>query len=104
MFYEDMNVDGFCIEPNFNINHKIEDVLNESLEKIKNSKESIQYVYYTEPDTMMHIHGTNTRQTRRVCKGIDKKIKKYVFCYFIAIFSIFSCIFFTLSFRYFSPL
>ena len=78
MFYEDMDVDGFCIEPNFNINHKIEDVLNESLEKIKNSKESIQYVYYTEPDTMMHIHGTNTRQTRRVCKGIDKKIKKYV--------------------------
>lgn len=78
MFYEDMNIDGFCIEPNFNINHKIEDVLNESLEKIKNSKESIQYVYYTEPDTMMHIHGTNTRQTRRVCKGIDKKIKKYI--------------------------
>lgn len=77
MFYEDMNIDGFLVEPNFNINHKIDDVLNESLEKIKNSKESIQYVYYTEPDTMMHIHGINTRQTRRICKGIDKKIKNY---------------------------
>lgn len=77
MFYEDLNIDGFSVEPDFSKNHKIDDVLNESLEKIKKSKESIQYVYYTEPDTMMHIHGTNTRQTRRICKGIDKKIKKY---------------------------
>lgn len=77
MFYEDMDVEGYKIEPDFNIDHKFDDVLNESLDKIKTSSKSIQYVYYTEPDTMMHIYGTNTRQTRRVCKGIDKKVKQY---------------------------
>ncbi len=78
MFYEDMKVKGYCIEPDFTIgNKKIDDVLNRSLKINAKEEAQIQYVYFTEPDGIMHEFGAYSKQAKEICKDIDDKVKEY---------------------------
>lgn len=79
MFYSDMNnVCGYSIEPDFSRKkHKIDEVLKKSLKTINKSVNTIQYVYYTEPDSIMHEFGPYSKEAKDVLKQIDKKIEKY---------------------------
>ena len=80
MFYSDMNnVCGYSIEPDFSRKkHKIDEVLKKSLKTINKSVNTIQYVYYTEPDSIMHEFGPYSKEAKDVLKQIDKKIEKYL--------------------------
>ena len=79
MFYYDMDVDGIVIEPNFaNNNHKIKDQLKQSLSLLKKStKPMIQYIYYTEPDKIMHQTGTNSKETRNTIEALNSQMEDY---------------------------
>lgn len=78
MFYEDMNLAGYCIEPDFSQSSvKIKDVLKRSLRLNQEKKRQIQYVYFTEPDTIMHEFGTYSEEAKGVCRSLDKQVEAY---------------------------
>ncbi len=78
MFYDDMDVDGFVVEPDFsNPKYKFDDLLKKSLNINHKYPKSIQYVYYQEPDGLLHSYGCYSLQVKDFLKEIDNKIKNY---------------------------
>ena len=77
MFYDDMDVKGYVVEPDFSTKHKIDDVLKNSLKINKKKEKQIQYVYYTEPDSTLHEYGCGSVETQKVLENIDKKVEDY---------------------------
>lgn len=78
MFYEDMNLSGYCIEPDFSKPIlKIKDVLKRSLKLNRQKKRQVQYVYFTEPDSTMHEFGTYSEEAKRVCRLLDEEVEAY---------------------------
>lgn len=79
MFYNDMDVKGYVVEPDFSKrSYDINEVLNKSLKLNKIEEKQIQYVYFTEPDGIMHEFGCDSKEAIRICIDIDKKVEKYV--------------------------
>lgn len=78
MFYHDMDVKGYTVEPDFSKEKlDIRDVLKRSLEINKRDEKSIQYVYFTEPDSIMHELGVSSKNTKEMCLYLDKEVEKY---------------------------
>lgn len=78
MFYEDMNVKGYCIEPDFSKSGMdISDLLKRSLAVNKKEECSIQYVYCTEPDSTMHKYGAYSPEAKEICRTLDKAVEEY---------------------------
>ncbi|MBE6138042.1 MAG: hypothetical protein E7176_06575 [Erysipelotrichaceae bacterium] len=78
MFYKDMDIKGYCIEPDFSKpKHDINDVLKESIRINKLNEKQVQYVYYTEPDSIMHEFGADSQSAIDICSELDKKVEEY---------------------------
>lgn len=73
-FFHDMNM-GRIVEPDFSKKIKLKGILKDSLKTIKNDK--IQYVYYTEPDGLMHGFGTYSKECINELNKIDKMVNNY---------------------------
>ena len=78
MFYDDLDINGYNIEPDFNKeNRSIDDALNKSLRINKKNERQIQYVYYTEPDSIMHKYGCYSDEAKNILASIDKSVCRY---------------------------
>lgn len=78
-FYSDLNVDGKIIEPDFSKKKRqIKDVLNKSLKSLNPLKRNIHYVYFANPDGLLHEYGTKSKLVTSCLIDINKKIEKYV--------------------------
>lgn len=75
-FYSDMNIKGINILPDFNNNEALKDILKRSLANLNG--ECYQYVYYTYPDTLMHIYGEDTIEIKDILNSIENDIEDYV--------------------------
>lgn len=75
-FYSDMNIKGINILPDFNNNEALKDILKRSLANLNG--ECYQYVYYTYPDTLMHIYGEDTIEIKNILNSIENDIEDYV--------------------------
>lgn len=77
-FYEDMKERGYVITPDFSKeDYDINDVLKESLEKLNTKASVIEYVYYTQPDGIMHKTGPYSEEAKSVIKDINDKVERY---------------------------
>lgn len=76
MFYDDLMANGVVIEPDFSkSNYSIKELLKRSLKACKSS--NIQYVYFSEPDGLLHEYGTDSDLVNQTMKIIDKEIENY---------------------------
>lgn len=77
-FYADLNVNGTMHLPNFKKKKKnFKRVLKHSLRAIKKKKQNVQYVYFTEPDGLMHVNGTFDQKVKDKLKEIDQYLSWY---------------------------
>lgn len=77
-FYNDLDVNGNIIQPDFsNPKRCFKDVLYKSLKLFKNNKLNIQYIYETEPDSLIHEFGCYHEIVKRMLKKIDCDLKWY---------------------------
>lgn len=77
MFYEDMNVKGYCLEPDFTKKYNLKDLLKKSLKINQKNEPSIQYVYYPEPDGIMHEKGPYSKEAKEELARIDSIVEEY---------------------------
>ena len=78
-FYSDMDVKGYIVEPDFSKHdYDVDEVLNKSLKINKQDEEQIQYVYFHEPDSIMHGYGCYSNEAMVICNDIDEKLEKFV--------------------------
>ncbi len=79
MFYSDMkDVKGYFTDPDFNNkNRTFDDILNRSIELNLKDELQAQYVYYDEPDHLMHDLGPYDIKIKELLKEMDKKIESY---------------------------
>lgn len=76
-FFNDMNISSRLILPDYNKdNNSLKDLLKRSLEGFNNN-DSLQYIYFTEPDTTMHINGEDSNLTKEVLNKIEKDVSWY---------------------------
>ena len=77
-FCSDSNVPGEIIQPDFKTNKRdLKDLLKRSLKSLKKKKSNIQYIYHTEPDSMMHMLGTGTKEVKDLLNTMNKDIEEY---------------------------
>lgn len=78
-FYEDLNVSGACIEPDFTKEDRdIKEILKRSLKNLKKNTDNIQYVYYTNPDSLLHEFGTRDVRITKCLEEINEAFEEYV--------------------------
>lgn len=78
MFYDDMDIKGYVVEPDFSKKiSDINDCLMRSLKINQIDEKQIQYVYFTEPDSIMHELGVDSESAISMCKELDDKVSKY---------------------------
>ncbi|MDE7263664.1 MAG: alkaline phosphatase family protein [Anaeroplasmataceae bacterium] len=71
-FFHDLNVNGTIHQPNFAKRKKqFKKVVRHSLKSIKRKKKNVQYVYYTQPDSLMHTNGAYHDEVCKRLKEID---------------------------------
>lgn len=75
-FFHDMKIHSSICNPDF-ANPVLKDVLKNSLKNIDKNVENVEYVYFTEPDGLMHGHGTYSEKITEVLKQIDKEVEEY---------------------------
>ena len=76
-FYYDMNINGMNILPDFNNpNEALKDILKRSLFNL--TLDCYQYVYYSYPDTLMHIYGEDTIEIKSILNSIEIDIQNYI--------------------------
>lgn len=80
MFYHDMDgVNGYSVEPDFSKKESdISDVLNRSLQLNLRDEKQVQYVYYSEPDGLMHETGPYASEVTHELKGINERVEEYL--------------------------
>ena len=76
-FFSDMNINSYQAMPDFS-KPDLKEILKNSLKNLKKDKENVEYVYYTEPDGLMHEFGTYSQKVNLELKKIDELIKDYV--------------------------
>ncbi|MDE5565787.1 MAG: alkaline phosphatase family protein [Anaeroplasmataceae bacterium] len=77
-FFDDLDVCGKQIMPDFNWGADPYISLDKSLKSLEAGKINVQYVYCTEPDSTMHEFGTDSEETKkRVCE-LNQKVEEYV--------------------------
>lgn len=71
-FFYDLDVNGAICQPNFAKRKKqFKKIVKHSLKEIKRKKKNVQYVYYTQPDTLMHTNGAYHEEVAKRLKEID---------------------------------
>jgi hypothetical protein len=77
-FFHDMKVKGYIINPDFSKETKdINDVLSDSLSKLNFPQPIVQYVYWPEPDGIMHQYGTYSNEAKEAIRDINDKVERY---------------------------
>lgn len=77
-FYSDLHVNGSIHQPNFaKHTYQFKKILRRSLRAIKRKKKNVQYVYYTQPDGLMHMLGTFDNQVVEMLERIDQDLSWY---------------------------
>jgi len=76
-FSFDMNIHSSMHMPDFE-NPVFKDVLKSSLKGFFKKHDNIQYVYFTEPDGLMHEFGTYSDKVTGVLKEMDLALREYV--------------------------
>jgi hypothetical protein len=77
-FFHDMKVKGYIINPDFSEGTKdINDVLSVSLSKLNFPQPIVQYVYWPEPDGIMHQYGTYSNEAKEAIRDINDKVERY---------------------------
>lgn len=77
-FYADLHVNGSIHQPNFSKeNYPFHKVLKNSLKNFKKKKINMQYVYFTQPDSLLHEFGTDAEEVTEVLKSLDDEILWY---------------------------
>lgn len=77
-FFSDMKVKGYIINPDFSKESiDINDVLSDSLQKLNYPQPIIQYVYWPEPDGILHEYGTYSKEAKDILKDINDKVERY---------------------------
>ena len=79
MFYKDFNIPGASIEPDFSKDkhHKIKQILKRSLKELKKNDKMVQYVYFPEPDAIMHEKGPYSIEAIETLNELDLAIEAY---------------------------
>lgn len=78
-FFNDMRVRGYVITPDFSKPQTdINEVLNESLTKLNGEQNVVEYVYWPEPDAIMHEKGAYSEEAKECLKDINDKLERYV--------------------------
>jgi predicted AlkP superfamily pyrophosphatase or phosphodiesterase len=73
-----MKVKGYIINPDFSKETKdINDVLSDSLSKLNFPQPIVQYVYWPEPDGIMHQYGTYSNEAKEAIRDINDKVERY---------------------------
>ena len=74
-FFNDMKL-GRIIEPDFKKKEiKLDSLLKRSLRNLE--KDRIQYIYYNNPDDLLHIYGIGSKNVKEEMEHIDNLIRDY---------------------------
>lgn len=77
-FYQDLPVCGQIIQPDFKIyEYPFSKVLERSLKQLDAKRTNIQYLYFTEPDGLLHKTGTKSDEVAAVCKQLNDEVASY---------------------------
>ncbi len=77
-FFHDLNVNGSLHLPDFSKeDYAFKSVLKKSLKNFKRKKVNMQYVYYTQPDSLMHEYGTSDEKVGAILEGINQDLEWY---------------------------
>ncbi len=74
-FFDDLNVSGCLIMPEFKEDEDPFDVLEKSLQKLEST--TLQYVYVTQPDGILHEYGVGSLEASKVLTKLDEKVQNY---------------------------
>ncbi|MDE5715025.1 MAG: alkaline phosphatase family protein [Anaeroplasmataceae bacterium] len=78
-FYDDLDVNGSIIEPDFSKEERdFKEILQNSLKNLKKNRDNIQYVYFTDPDGLLHEFGTRDIQITKCIDEINNALEEYV--------------------------
>lgn len=78
-FYHDLEGNGSMHMPDFSKSgYTFKKVLKKSLKNFKKKKTNIQYVYYTQPDGLMHEFGTEHEKVKETLGKMDQDLNWYV--------------------------
>lgn len=77
-FYEDFNAYRFELGPSFTPSNcqTFEEMCDRYIDEIKNKDKSFCYMYWTEPDSTMHINGVYSKEAKEELLNIDNILKK----------------------------
>ena len=77
-FFSDMNIKAIELMPDFsNHDYDFKLTLDKSLKLFKENEVMYQYLYCTNPDSIMHGSGTFSDKTKAFLADVDKKISDY---------------------------
>lgn len=78
LFWADLDVNGNGIEPDFSKPDRcFSEVLEQSLAKLDPKKKNVQYVYFTEPDALLHEYGLHHPKVIEKCVELDRQVEEY---------------------------
>ena len=77
-FYEDFDTYKFELGPSFTPSNcqSFLEMCDRYIEETKDKKSSFCYMYWTEPDTVMHINGAYSIEAKNELKMMDETLKK----------------------------
>ena len=77
-FYEDFDAYTFELGPSFTPSNcqTFEEMCDRYITEIKNKEKSFCYMYWTEPDSLMHIHGVYSKEAKNELSKIDRTLLK----------------------------
>ncbi len=77
-FYEDFNTYTFELGPSFTPSkcETFSQMCEKYIFEINKHESSFCYMYWTEPDTTMHINGAYSKEAKKVIKNIDDELRK----------------------------
>lgn len=75
-FFHDMDIHSTINMPDF-AKPVLKDILKNSLKNLEKNKDNIEYVYYTEPDSLMHEFGTYHEKVTEEIRRIDKEVEEF---------------------------
>ena len=77
-FYQDFNTYTFELGPSFTPSkcETFKEMCDKYIDEIKKHDSSFCYMYWTEPDTTMHINGAYSKEAKTTLKDIDDILRK----------------------------
>lgn len=77
-FYQDFDTHVFELGPSFTPSNcqTFEEMCSRYIDKTKNLSSSFCYMYWSEPDTTMHINGAYSKEANKEFNSIDKTLRK----------------------------